>query len=297
MGRAVLEALVTVALTVVLPVHGTGECPSAAAVERRLSALIERGVPGHRARVELREPEALWLSLEDGDGRTLSERAVSGVAGCEDRAEVAAAIIASWEAEWGERPATVRAPSPASPPPPPSPPAPPTLRVEVGASALASLSRDWAFGGEGHFALGPTRWPLAAEVGLVGVSARSLPIGPGQVRWWWVGAELAARARLVDARLQLDLHAGLELAVLSAQGFGYAIASPGFSELVPGAAAGLRAHLPLGPVKVSLSVTLIGWLKEVQLEVSRVGASLPVARGSLPRVEALAALGLSWESR
>jgi hypothetical protein len=300
-------------------VRGAGRCPSPEEVARRLRALVlsENALPAGAwleivapAPTDVREDGSeLEVRLMTGaPPRLLGARRLSVSRSCDEAAQAAAVVAASWMANY-------RSPPPlwfgAAPPPRP---AAPTPRTEVSSAPLsAEVHTDGARAADPSLAVGAALGLAAATAGtsapvliaeldvrrqsafrarllVMGMGARAIALGSGEVAWrrLMAGVGVARSWGTPAAHLQLggDLLAGA--AFISGRGFAENASTTSFE-----AAAGpwLRAGARLAAVPVTVWVGAQGlvWARAQQVGVDGV-----VSRDTLPRLDLLVGAGLTW---
>jgi hypothetical protein len=277
-GAPVLLAILLAAL----PVTGSATCPSAGEVQVQLQGLLPEGTGRAGDEAEVQPAAAgVRVALRAASGAAVGERVLSEPGSCAELAREAAVILAAWEAETpsaahqGELEGMRMAP-------PPEP-----WEFELALGGVASWSDAVAPGGWASVAVGPPgRW--SGVVSFLGTGSRDVALGPGQVAWrrWEMGA--GPRVRLSRAP-ELVLQAEAVAAGLSLRGQGFD--SDGTAlQLEPGARLSARAAWRWGPAALWLQLSLGGWLSSQRADVS--GAQATTVQ--LPRVEALAAVGMAY---
>jgi hypothetical protein len=246
-------------------VEGTSACPSPAAVSARLDPLLPAPVGGARppdvARLE-RAGGALVIHFSRGDGSDAGSRTIASDPPCEDLADAAAVVIASWQqvASWHE---SDDRPRDGTPDPRPGPPATPA-GTAAAASAVARARDPGAAGFRPGVSVGAggsataggfapaalisveswwSAWGIGAEAQASGSREEALP--GGTASWRRASLSLAPRWRISGRWLEAQLRAGAGVSWL-------AIASRGFSnprstdDLVAVFEAGLRVVVARG---------------------------------------------------
>jgi hypothetical protein len=161
------------------------------------------------------------------------------------------------------------------------------MTYELGLDFVSSLAgRSYAPGGELVFAGGRRGGGAGFELAAQATARRELVLGPGQVSWARYGAALGGRYRLHRGRFAVDGVARVLLAAVHAQGVGFA---PDRSpvDFGVGVGGGARAGIRAGRTLLLLSALVQGWPQHHRTTVGGLAA-----RGQLPRVEALFALGV-----
>lgn len=206
-------------------------CPERHDVEHELNrlgaapALALKGTPDVTV-----NDSGMHIVLRGRDGKVLGEREVAAPEACQERAVVAAVVIAAWLGEWsaGEPRAATPRPTAAPPiltaaapaPPPPSPRRSRLPRLELAAFGSAVHDGDaatWAAGGELAYGLGD-RFSVTAQGHATG--ERTQALGPGQAAYqsWGFGAGISWRRRF--GRAVLDAGLGPEALRTALQGEG-----------------------------------------------------------------------------
>jgi hypothetical protein len=295
-----------------LAIVGASDCPSADAVRSRFVELAAapatagRAGRGGQARISLLDG-LLDVSLRSGAGTLVGQKAVVAPVRCDDRADVAAALLVAWSAEQGpevslpypEPRGEVAGASSAAPviiaslasSAPPRPSSGWRGSLAISFCALASLQGDPvvpAVSLEG--AIGRSRSWLEglASAGLAG--ERTVPLGTGTASWRTARLRLGATARLFgrDDSWQVGLAAGAGLVWVDAQGHGFAT-SQGAGSIAPESWAGLRLALPVwGPLRLFAAGQVARRLQRQQLATDN-----PVSIHELPRAELELTVGAS----
>ena len=193
-------------------------CPERHDVEHELErlgaapALALKGTPDITV-----NDSGMHIVLRGRDGKVLGEREVAAPEACQERAVVAAVVIAAWLGEWSAaEPRAAAARPPAAPPvltvaapapPPPSPRRSTPPRLELAAFGSAVHDGDaatWAAGGELAYGLGD-RFSVTAQGHTTG--DRTRPLGPGQAAYQsrGFGAGISWRRRFGRAVLDAGL--------------------------------------------------------------------------------------------
>jgi len=304
-------------------VRGDSDCPSPDAVASRLRLLLPADgelPPG--AWLEIARPAAAAGSAAAGEievrmmvgtpPRALGVRRLSSPGSCDEAAQAAAVVAATWTASY-------RSPPPLwfgdSPPPAvrkvdaASPLTQPGAGTAGGIRAVApaatnvesfALDVGAAFGAAA--ATSGTAAPfLAAEVDLrrhasgarllaMAFGARTIGLGMGQVAW----RRLMAGAGVAHAwgTPAVQLHVGGDVVAgatfLEGSGFAQNAATTSF-DAGAGPWARLAAPLAAAPLTVWVGAQGLAWAREQRIRVD--GA---VSTGSLPRLDLLVGAGLAW---
>lgn len=176
MGLAGFSALMLGAAVAAnaLPIEGDLTCPAPADVTAKLHHLVNSdsvGQPGDRIRL-VRGADALQVALVRGDGQVRGLRSLDLGHDCEELAEAAAVIVASWQTAAPARAAA----APDSPPPGPA-------RPTAGLALAAPAPLDLAAARAAAFASAPA-WRANVGLGLAGAmttGTAAAPVAPGLI--------------------------------------------------------------------------------------------------------------------
>jgi len=262
MGGASRRALVFAAAIVVAPAPSLAAppptCPERHDVEQELDrlgaapALAQKGTPDVSV-----DDGGMRIVLRGRDGKVLGMRQVAAPEACQERAVVAAVVIAAWLGEWSASEPRAPAPTPPAAPPvlvrapaPPPAPAPgrraPT-RIEL--AAFGSVVHDgdvgtWSAGGELALGLGD-RFSVTAQGHATG--ERTQALGPGQAAYQSLGFGAGISWRRPLGLALLDAGAGPEALRTAVRG--ELLSAPRTATAWTLAAdARIRVGLGLGPV-------------------------------------------------
>jgi hypothetical protein len=262
-------------------------CPSASELARELERAGAVGVPAPDLVVD---HERMRVTLRGQDGALLGSREVDAPASCDERATIAAVLVATWMGIWPATPARVAAPAPERTPPVtrPDPTSATGRRVELGlqvggahdgnAGALAAA-----------FELRRAMWgPLHIALGASMTSEREQRVGVAHAGYLRPAIELGPFARLGRGGLQGELAASGRLGLLLLRGKRLPIAHR-TSHLIPGVAASVRLVLARERVSPFLVAGVAYWLAG-----QRVTLDDDDATATLPRLDVMAGLGLVW---
>jgi hypothetical protein len=302
-------ALGPVVLAATPLVTAEGDCPNAEAVRARYEQLgatypqpdSDAGLPGI-AHVALRNG-LLEVSLRNESGALIGEREVAAPERCDDRADVAAALLLAWSPGRQQSEVELTYPALANAPPRPAADvvdaasrarvaAPMDWRVDLAAMAslVAPFQRDSVAPGLGLEAgLGRGGSRLGGVVAAALASERSTSLGPGTAHWRAGDLRLGATLRLfgADTGFNQRAAAGAGVALVDARGSGFATTGGGHS-VAPEAWGGLRL---LGPVWGVFR--LIGAAQAiVRTREQDLTASNPFVRRALSAGEAQLTLGV-----
>ena len=302
----------------VVTVQAAGDCPSATAIRERLGILLGPAAPARGpdvAQVEVVGP-TLVIALRRVTGERIGDKRLPLSAGCAERAESAAIVLAAWETQLGDHAAATLAPpvtpppaseaAPASLSPPPTPaaastlarrpqvPAPPAVgsggwALTPGGSLLASIdSDDTALAATAELAVARGQSPFAFAASGMFVSSHVTAVAPGTASWRRFGLALDARRRARWARVWLQARAGAALTLVSISSSGLSDNGGGIT-VDPGAIAGLRLGLVQTPATAWLEIGAGLWPRRQTLAVRGGGTAV------LPVVDALVGIGFSIE--
>jgi hypothetical protein len=212
-----LALLWGVALDAVV-VRGSSSCPSSAAVTARLAPLVrDGGGPPDVAEI-VRQGTRLSISLARADGRPIGTQELEGTA-CDDLAEAAAVILASWENDESRREGLSLEPSSRAPRgDEPSRRRNWTAALGVGGT-LASGSLAPAVVGNGSFAPGAGNLGLRIGGGFDGLGTVYLPAG--RVRWTRFVFGGGPSAVWSNQTLAAEVHVGAYLGWVRSEGEGF----------------------------------------------------------------------------
>jgi len=259
MGGILARAfLATIALPAAAPGPPPG-CPERRAVEQELDrlgappALAQTGTPDVSV-----DAGGMRIVLRGRDGKVLGMREVAAPEACQERAVVAAVVIAAWLGEWSAAEPGAAAPAPPSAPSvlvrapalPPAPSAGARAPARIELAAFGSVVHDgdvgtWAAGGELAYGLGD-RFSVTGRGHATG--ERTQALGPGQAayRSLGFGAGISWRRWLSRAVL-LDAGGGPEALRTALRGEGLSAPRDGTAWSLA-IDARIRLGLRLGPV-------------------------------------------------
>lgn len=257
-----LAAALSATAAMGLEVSETADCPSAEAVKSRYVTLAPPATGGggtgasSQARVIVRDG-LLDVSLRNGSGALVGQRVVAAPGRCDDRADVAAALLVAWSAEQ-EPEVALPYPEGSAPAVLQSPPASRLSQAEtrpgagwrggvaVAISVLAPLQGDPVTPRMSvELALGRFRSRVEGVAGAGLTGERAVAVGSGVGRWRSASFRLGASASLFgrEGGWQLKGAAGAALALVDATGSGFVTVAGGTS-LAPEVWGGLRVVLP-----------------------------------------------------
>jgi hypothetical protein len=289
----------------VVTVRATGDCPSAAAIGEKLGKLLGAAGPGRApdvAEVDL-VGATLAIRLRDPSGQIVGDKRLPAGAGCAERAESAAIVLAAWEAQLGDH-AAAGLVAPVTPPPireaapaaaastAPRPPAAAPAGGwgwSVGGSLLAAIdSADTALAATAEATVSRAASPFALGASAIFVNSHATEVAPGTGSWRRFGLVLDARRRSRWPLVWLEARAGVALTILRITGSGLSENSGG-TAFDPGAVAGLRLGLVGNPATAWIEASATLWPRRQTLDVRGGGAA------DLPLVDGLVGIGFSFE--
>jgi hypothetical protein len=271
-------------------VESGSPCPRAVDVAQKVAALLpaaSKTVPD-RARIE-RTGDRLQLELRRADGTPVAWRRLDAHAACEELAEAAAVMIATWETDLEA----------GRPLPPPdfdrdapvvavdaAPIAAPRgrMRWELGAGFTASVASGVMLPGVMIEAVVAPHGPWAARLTMVATESAEQPFGMGIARW----NRLMFAAGPSWRGWLLDLHAELVAALVHVEGLGYDSTHDEYG-FDPGLGAGVRLALRPAPLVPWIGASAVGWLHREELQVVGVPGQV-----SLPDFDVLLSIGISF---
>jgi hypothetical protein len=294
-------------------IEATTSCPSAHAIGERLGPFSpgtdDAQAPTARARVE-QDGDQLRITLRDGAGAILLERALPAVGSCAERARSAALVIAVWQRDLRPRVPPPRTPEAAAAPAPVPPAAPPrptppgnalpgsaevarspsdgsVLEAAAGfLGAFASTASPFAPGAFAEVSWGRRRAGLGVSAGLLYTSPRDEAFAMGEAHWQRTSVAVGGHYRWGPEAWPAELHVDALVGVLAVEGTGFA-ANHGDTSPSLGARFGLRLRQRSRVLHPVLDLAAVTWLSGDRLEVGGVTAT-----ERLPRAELLVALGV-----
>lgn len=308
MNRAALLVvpllLLPTAATAATRVSSNSSCPSSDAISVRLLGLLSEGGP-ERAEAKVRsDGQMLRIELAT-PGEATQQRSIPLAGDCDERAEMAAMIIASWLDAMPV--GTVKAPGipprerwqPSSsggkldPDDPYWEPTRTSGRTLLGAGGFGSVDKQ---GGTGGLSLVANLPQMIEDFGLLAEASlgyrRELTVGAGTARYWRPMLALQASAGVYHRGWNARVVAGPALAVLTVSGSGYQTDLSGTTVLW-GIDFGLTVVRPWHGNELWLMVGGVGWPQDRHIR------SLPDVTGSavaLPSWEGRVTVGLSWQA-
>jgi hypothetical protein len=294
--------LIQLALSV--QVQGSTACPLPAEVQARLAELLPAKGLDSRVGFDVAElaveDNALVLSLRSADGSLVSRRLPRGHA-CEELAAAAAVAIAAWQSDVH--------PAYAAPPPASAPVVPglaknadlrpvatsPRVALEVGlqAGALSSLSAGgvaptWV----AHASVARARHWLRLRLAGLWQSSREQAVGDGQAVWQRLGAGfgLEYRKRSMGAWWS-SAAVSLLAAHLTVKGRDF-----GQNRQERTWEPGVEVALTLGRKIVARGLSVLGGLTATAWPRPHDAQAPDGTSATLPRLDLLLGVGLSWQS-
>lgn len=195
-------------------VEGTLTCPTAAAVEEQLAALLPPGA-GEPDRAFIGGSETHpTLTLTRADGSAVVERQIDAQGSCTDLAGALALMVAVWHAQQHPTlPLAPRLPAPLMPPAQ-------RLRLEAHTQVFASAAGpEVSPGARLSATLWSRRWGLTLSVS--GTPFRERSLGRGQAAWTRGAVALGPARRLLARAINLDLHLSGLAGLTLGRGVGY----------------------------------------------------------------------------
>jgi hypothetical protein len=283
-------------------ISSDSSCPSSEAISGRLPALLAAGGPESASARVRNDGQALHIELST-PGEPNQLRTVPLGGDCEERAEVAALIIALWLDAMPE--GNIKAPG--IPPrerhdgavgdghldadDPNREPIRSSGRALLGAGGFGLADNRGASGG---LVLGASMPELIEDFGLlVDLSLawrREMSVGRGTTRYWRPTFALQATAEIHSRRWIVRVLVGPALGVLSVSGSGYD-KDLNATTVTWGVDFGVALVRPWGRHEAWLSLGSIAWPQSRRI-LTR--SSLPDSDAALPEWEGRLALGLSW---
>ena len=290
-------ALSTALVAAALPVQVVSDgCPSGAEVESALASLLPPAADSKRPDVAhlSRQAKILRLQLVDAQGAIVGERSLEHDGGCADLATVAALVIASLESDV--HPEFARPESRLAHQPLVVSPAEAPLTVEQRRRASYDLSASagisYADSPAAFGTVSATLVPQGAGPGLrfsaTGETEHELALGGGRVLWRrWVGS-LEIDWRITRPILSLDVHSGVLLGWLTADGDQFN-RNQSAASISPGMTVGARLSF-WGSKRYAVGLDLAGcyWSRDQTVATAPSGPN----RG-IPHFQVLAGLAVS----
>ncbi len=301
---------------------GESRCPDYEAVQQELRLIDPEILEAPVRRFVMVEPQAngLRLRLFDGEGHLLEQRLVVGSKSCSQWAQVSAALISSWQAEF----ASPTLAPPILPVSPSSPPELPEVASAVPAepesnspSAAVAVRAD-------RLEANPPRWEGELGVGLLGavankgtvapgldilaglapfgshfggrmtlsiVGSRSFPAESGTANWQRYTLALGGYGALGSTQLKFELGAAFLAGLINAYGTGFPQSASSLS-FEPGLGLSTRVRWEFAQGWLAwLQVGAAFWLTSQELPVGTGTTQVFVAQ--VPPVDLSATVGLS----
>lgn len=269
-----------------------------------------------------RQGDTLKIVVTRKDGSVLGERVLSAAAPCDELETLASVVLATWISDVhpefvaalpaapsrADMPGDVSATAPkAATEPPPAEVAAPGTVEPISAPRVAAPAQRWrwelgvaggaAFSDRGISGLGtfgvrwmPERLGFGAALGAHFVTPRTERLSGGSVRYWRWPVAVGPALRFPMGPSRVDLHAGLALGWLRAEGRGF-VPSTTRNLLRGGGVLGLRGQLGAGSWRGFVDVSGVLWGK-TEAFVDQEGGEQPSI--SLPIVELYTAVGVAW---
>src|SRR5579872_766777 len=283
-------------------IDGSATCPTATEVALRFSTLSGPSAmdSGVRAWIEMAE-DGVEIVLRRAEGALIGRRRIPAQGTCDERARIAAIVLATWESDV--HPAFERPPMPTPSSPPPAPaddivkPMPPTVpdhrktAWDVGVGVSSSVAGGAFVAGARLAAAFMRPSGIGAQLTVGGEGDRSTAAGAGQAVWSRITAGAGPAYRRQLGAWAIDASFTVVAALFRVHGEQYPISyqSSGWDG---GVSAGVRLIAPGRAWRPWLAIDATRWLdtRVVQDEVS----------GQTPEVPpwmASASLGFSFFGR
>lgn len=282
-------------------------CPSSDAISQRLLGLLAAGGPAiASARVRV---EATTMRIElSTPGEVNEERTVPASSDCDERAEMAAFIIASWLDVMPV--GTISTPGVPPRPPqsiPPEPSAEPDSLDEAASQPIALGTHTLvgvgffgiadSKGGSAGFALDAGMpnlveylgWNAEASLGL----PRGMAVGQGTARYWRPTFALAATGDVRTQRWAFRPQVAGVLGILSIQGSGFNTENVPATTTTWGAAAGVTVARPWRRDEFWLRCEAVLWPQGRAVRSKQLPSGLDVVV-PFPEYELRLTVGVSW---
>ena len=287
-----------------VPVGGRGlvivsdsDCPSGEAVRKALLALHPAEEwPALSAAIHATEQ---MLAVEIGPPKTNPRQLAVGP-DCATRATAVALVITTWTGALPVEAAgtpVLQAPAVVIQPPAEKKSVEVILKTdarhsEIGAGVLAAIAGGIVPGIRLEFGRMRPGSGLGWQVDVAVPAAREVNVGDGTTRWTRVSAGAGLVARWATRRLFFDGQVDGVAALTYAWGQGY-MANQSDRSPTWGLAAGMRAGVPWGRVRIWIDMRALKWLREQSVQID------PVTTGNatstqLPSWDAQGAVGISY---
>lgn len=274
----------------VLEIQSGSDCPGAAAVQAQLQHLMPDAGGGlvdiRRADADGRVELLLYSDQQSGPLRRLLP-VPAAAPGCAQLAQLAAVVIATWQATV-PRPA----PRPPEPAPPPRIP-PPRVHVDVSAAVLGALAgTQLALAQQLDLRLSAGR-RFGVRIGALLPAPHTLELGRGRAAWTRWGLRVQPGVVLTRGRLVLELAATAALALLDVAGEGFEYNRRAFAPDF-GLGGGARIGFRHGRIWPFVGIEAAGWLAVQRVRGTYTDA-MPEA--ALPRLDLLFSAGVALDDR
>jgi hypothetical protein len=262
-----------------ITVEGNTSCPEPGEVAARLAAVA----PANRmeGKALLSESEgSLRVQLARDNGTVVGERLLDARYPCNELADAAALVLASWQGEFGAAP--VAAPALQVVVPPKT-----RTGLELGFGLVAAGPRPLSAGGSLSIDVGRGAWGLGFR--LIAADFHRQPIGGGEISWNRSPMAFTVRRRFrPGGQLTLALDAGVSAAALfsRSQGLEMSHASSSFDF---GPTVGAQVLFDAGgQVLPFLGISSAAWIQPRVIAVNANESRI------LPKVDSWLVLGLCW---
>jgi hypothetical protein len=269
----------------------SGTCPSADAVRSRLDSLIGEQDGGPRSVTLDNSPDGLKIVLAEHDGSVVSRRVIPSNRSCDELAQMAALILASWLSDLSSQAVTAQ-PLPSLSGRSPTPPV--VMRSpwswEVALAPTGSFAGSLAPGGLLQLEVSPAtaRWIVRLLGSYDGPRQRAE--GPGEISWQRLQGGLGASYELLPSPYRLEVGGDLLLSDVLMRGLQFP-SDASATSLDPGLDLTVRLSLLRGHWHPWVGIWGDLWIRQEIPSVQ--GLTLGSA---LPPLEAFAGIGLSWQS-
>jgi hypothetical protein len=291
---SLLLSLFQAGLLASVSVQGGTSCPDPSLVTERLRQLLPAPSVGEGGEVARIDPtsDGLQVRLLRADGSVAGERLLRGQHPCDQLADAAAVMIATWMDSGASAPGLQAPPLADAALGVRASPATPRRGWDLGASLGGSLNADGASPAAevsaGADVLGRV---LGLRLAAVLTGWSETPLGDQAARWRRTSLTLAPRVRRSLSFLTGELHAGPSLAWLQVEGRGFSAAETRRDgALIFGMTGGARLALSRARLQPFLAGSLAFW------PVRSLVYALPEQTTSaLPRTQLLLTLGVSYQ--
>ena len=264
-----------------ITVEGNTSCPEPSEVAARLAAVA----PASRmtGKALLTESEgSLRVQLARENGTVVGERLLDARYPCNELADAAALVLASWQGEFDAAP--VAAPTVAETA---LKPAKAGLGLELGVGLVAAGPRPLSAGGSLALDVGKGAWGIAFR--LIAADFHRQPIGGGEISWNRSPVAFTVRRRFQSSSgLGLSLDAGVMAAALFARSQGLPVGHASLS-FEFGPTVGAQVLFDAGSQFLPfLGISSAAWIQPHVIPVNATESR------RLPKTDSWFVLGLLW---